>query len=377
MLDIAVFSYDYPPNYGGISRLAGAVVAELGNRGIEVKVFTETSADRVGLSRPAVSTQETPAGRFWRYIATFGHLKRLPRDTSILATVWNPEATLAWLARHKGVVVMAHGNEVMPYLSKRVFSLKGWLRVRVLGAAHAVICNSRYTERLVLELNPNARTVVLCPAVDASRFAEQRSEYLSRAHFGLPATKRLILSVSRLDVYKGHDIVLRALARLTDESRDRLHYAVAGQGANLPVLQSLAEELGLSHCVSWLGPVADDALPGLYACADLFALCSREDSHALGVEGFGMVFLEAQAAGLAVLGTRSGGIPDAIVEGEGGWLVAQDDVAGVAKHLNLLAQDVAPFRQQGILGRSRVCREATWKQYVDHLLAVVNDERLP
>lgn len=376
MSSIAVLSYDYPPNDGGISRLASAAVSELSRRGREVEVLTLISDERLGLRRPHVPTLEVPRTRSLRELATFSYLLRLSDDIPVLATVWNPEATLAWLARRARVTVMAHGNEVMPYPSGIAFSLKDLLRRRVLGAAHAVVCNSRYTERLVHDMNPSAKTVVICPAVDVTRFDGRYEVAATRMHFGLPVDKRLILSVSRIDEYKGHDVVLRALARLPCGVRRRLHYAVAGRGSHLPDLQVLAHELGVNDCVTFLGFVPDEDLPGIYTASDLFVLCTREDPRARVVEGFGMVFLEAQAAGLAVLGTRAGGIPDAIVEGEGGWLVAKDDVEAVSSYLNRLLENAGSFRNQGELGRQRVRREATWYGYVEKLLAVMELEHV-
>lgn len=371
MSRIVVLSYDYPPNDGGISRLVAGAVDELARRGRDLEVLTLASDGRSGPDRPAVPTREVPPAGMRRDLATFAYLRGLPPEQPILATVWNPEATLAWLARRTNLTVLAHGNEVMPYPRGVKWALKDRLRRRVLAAARTVVCNSRYTERLVRSLVPAARTVVICPAVDAARFAGPYDAVKTRDGLGVPRHRRLLLSVSRLDAYKGHDVVLRALAQLSPDARDRLHYAVAGRGAHLPALQQLAADLGVADGVSWLGFVADDALPGLYGCADLFVLCTREDPRARGVEGFGMVFLEAQAAGVAVLGTAAGGIPDAIVPGQGGWLVPQDDVAAVAAHLNALGDDPVRYRQQGMLGRDRVLRDGTWETYVDRLLAAM------
>ena len=375
MSSISVLSYDYPPNDGGISRLASAIVRELTRRCCMVDVLTLAAGGASGLSRPDVSTYEVPRTGLQRDLAAFFCLKRLPAGRPVLATVWNPEASLAWVAQCSAITVLAHGNEVMPYPAGFRFKPKDMLRRRVLGAAHAVVCNSRYTERLVRNLSPGARTVVICPAVDAARFGEHCDVEKTRERFGLPVDKRLVLSVSRLDAYKGHDVVLKALARLPSVFRHHIHYAVAGRGDHLAELQRLAIELGVDGCVTWLGFVADNSLPGLYGCADLFVLCTREDATARGVEGFGMVFLEAQAAGLAVLGTRTGGIPDAVTEDEGGWLVPQDDVEAVVEHLRNLAENLKTVQLQGILGRERVRREGTWEKYVDRLLAVIMEEK--
>ena len=80
-----------------------------------------------------------------------------------------------------------------------------------------------------------------------------------------------------------------------------------------------------------------------------------------------MVFLEAQSTGVPVIGTRAGGIPDAIRESEGGWLVGEDDAIGVRTHLQRLVQDAQAFRTQGKLARLRMCREATWPIFMKKL----------
>jgi len=368
---ICLLSYDYPPNDGGISRLAGAVVEELSRQRRLSEVVTLRRDDGKDALRPPVPTRVVPFNKLWRDLSTFRYLLGLRRGTQVLATIWNPEATLAWLAGLRRFAVMAHGNEVMPYPSGLKFALKAALRRRVLAAAGAVICNSRYTEKRVQAISPSAKTVVICPAVDADRFLGYDDQSACRRRLGLPVDKRVLLSVSRIDAYKGHDVVLKALAQLPVETRQQLHYVVAGRGSHLPQLQQLADRLGLTDCVTWLGFVDDEALPALYAAADLFLLCTREDPQSRGVEGFGMVFLEAQAAGIAVLGTAIGGIPDAIVVGEGGWLVAQDDVAAVAGHLSGLAADLERYRVQGRLGRERISRDVSWEKYVNRLRSVL------
>jgi phosphatidylinositol alpha-1,6-mannosyltransferase len=269
---------------------------------------------------------------------------------------------------------MAHGNEVMSYPPGLRYRLKGWLRRKVITSASTVVCNSRYTERLVHAISPKAKTVVITPGVDTQRYAPVDDLRAIRQQFSLPTECRVVLSVSRIDAYKGHEVVLKALAQISPDSRGNLHYVVAGRGSHLATLKALATSLGLDDSVTWLGFVSDDDLPALYNCADLFVLCTREDPQARGVEGFGMVFLEAQASGVPVIGTRAGGIPDAIVEGRGGWLIGQDDVSTLRYHLEMLIRDIAPFRAQGMLGRQRALTQCTWDLYVSKLLKVMDAE---
>lgn len=374
MKSIALVSYDYPPNDGGISRLCSAVATELSSRGRSVSVITLRPQASGGLLRPEVPTVAVPHKRLLREAAVFLQLMRTGRDVCVLSSIWNPEATLAWLALRKNSVVMAHGNEVMPYPSGMRYRFKGWLRRKVLTAARVVVCNSRYTEGLVHAISPEINTVVITPGVDTSRFSLAENTSALRQQFQLPNDRRIILSVSRMDAYKGHDVVLKALAGMPPELRSKLHYVVAGRGSHLAALKALATALGLDGTVTWLGFVADEALPALYGCADVFVLCTREDPQARGVEGFGMVFLEAQAAGVPVIGTRAGGIPDAIEQGQGGWLIEQDDVNALQAHLQGLSSDASPFREQGLRGRQRALTKGTWSCYVTKLLREVDEK---
>jgi phosphatidylinositol alpha-1,6-mannosyltransferase len=208
-------------------------------------------------------------------------------------------------------------------------------------------------------------------SVDHERFSPgDRAK--ARRRFRIPEEKRVILSVSRLWRYKGHDVVLRALSHLSDEIQERFIYVIAGKGPDEESLRHEANRLNLDSVVRWLGYVPEDDLPDLYRCADLFVLCTRDSSVDGRIEGFGLVFLEAQACGVPVVGTRSGGIPDAVEEDEGGWLIAQDADNELADILQLLASDPLAFAQMGRKGRSRVEREMTLDGYITRMRSVLS-----
>jgi phosphatidylinositol alpha-1,6-mannosyltransferase len=182
----------------------------------------------------------------------------------------------------------------------------------------------------------------------------------------------VVLTVSRLAGYKAHDTVLRALAQLLPEARGDLRYAIAGRGPAESSLRALAEELGIASSVVWLGFVPEAELASLYAASDLFVLVTRELEATREVEGFGLVFLEAQACGTAVVGARTGGIPDAVVEGEGGWLIEADDEEALGLHLRALVASPEVVRAEGARGRLRVLRDCTWEGYWQAFRAALN-----
>jgi phosphatidylinositol alpha-1,6-mannosyltransferase len=365
---LLLLSLDYPPNDGGISRLSSGLTQALLDAGCVPRVVTFPASDKGGLARPQVEYVEIPRYKGVRDFQLMRAVRHAGRDTPILTTVWNPEASLALLSGARRVAILAHGNEVMPYPRK---GLKASIRQWVMERARVVICNSRFTETLVQQIAPRANTTVLNPAINADHFVPPRSKHQARTILGLPSDARILLTVARLDPIKGHETVLRSMATLPEPQRKNFYYVIIGKGEMQNQLSDLSRALGLGEQVHFAGFVTDADLPLWYGAADLFVLPSVVDPSRRGMEGFGMVLTEAQAAGLPVIGTRSGGIPDAVREGEGGWLIAERDTKALAIHLLNLLSAPEIFAEQGRRGSERVRREMTWNSYAHRLLELI------
>ncbi len=362
---MCLVSFDYPPLEGGISRLCAAIVDNWVEQGKKVSVISrEVSSQPPAFAAPKTAEYRVPAKRGRAEWQLFKRLRRYHREDIVVTGVWYPEALIARLAGCKHIVVLAHGNEVMlgrPTLKNRLLSLaRRWLLKR----AQLVIANSHYTGDLVAQQTKTTVKVATL-GVDEERFQplpmEQR--LAARRAFSIPTEKFVLLTTSRVQAYKGHDVVLRALARLNDEVREKVHYAIAGRGEHLAALQQLVLELDLANCVQFLGFVDDDKLPALYASVDVFTMCTREEKAAKQVEGFGLVFLEAQACGTPAIGVRQGGIVDAIEENRGGFLLARDDSQALAELIERLLAQPDLLMQQRQLARQRVENSTTWTHY--------------
>lgn len=369
---LLVLSLDYPPNDGGISRLVASTVKALGARGVRCRVVTHPEAGRIGPMRPVGDVVEVSAHKARRDLGLFFEVRRYLKangsNAPILASVWNPEATIALLAGAKRLTILAHGNEVMPYPRGR---LKKCLRRAVLTRAWSVVCNSRFTEALVEAVAPGSTTCVINPAVDAVPAAAMTDKGEARRLLAMPKDARIVLTVARLDPIKGHDTVLRAIARMAPDERAGLRYVIVGRGWMEGNLRSLANELGIAEHVHFAGFVADSDLPLWYRAADLFVLASIVDDQRNGMEGFGMALTEAQSFGLPVIATRSGGIPDAVKEGKGGWLINERDDVALSEHLRRLIAAPEVFADQGQHGAARMGRELSWHGYAASLLELM------
>ncbi|MGH9302051.1 MAG: glycosyltransferase family 4 protein, partial [Acidimicrobiales bacterium] len=158
------------------------------------------------------------------------------------------------------------------------------------------------------------------PGVDVAAFrplaANERTEV--RKNLGLGSDSQLVLSVSRLVPRKGMDSLIRAVAELS-ASHPRVELAISGEGRDRQRLEKLIGATGAPARL--LGRVTQEELPGLYGCADVFAMACRNRWGGLEQEGFGIVFLEAASAGVAQVAGRSGGAADAVVDGDTGFVV--------------------------------------------------------
>jgi GT2 family glycosyltransferase len=243
------------------------------------------------------------------------------------------------------------------------------LRRRVLEHADLVVANSDYTKELVSQVAPKTNVETIPLAVDPDRFSPGDGEQ-AKATFGL-AGKRVLCTVSRLERYKAFDVVLQAIANLAPSDREQLVYLIAGRGPYEQTLRKLALDLGIEANVRWLGFVSEEELPQVYRASDVFVLCTRDAPQERSVEGFGLVFLEAQSCGTPVVGTRTGGIPAAIREGEGGWLIEQDDIPALTQLIRDLVHSPQIFRAEGIKARQRILRDCTWESYGQRLASAL------
>lgn len=368
IIEILFLSLDYPPNDGGISRLSAGLAKTLLDKGCAIKVITFSSDSIGGLSRPQVNTLEVVRWKVGRDLQMIRNVRKVNRNTRILCSVWNPEATIALLAGARRVSILAHGNEVMKYNGK---TLRTWLRRLILEKARVVICNSFFTESLVKNIAPKARTAVLNPAIHAEKLRVPFEKPEVRRKLGLTLTKKILLTVARLDAIKGHETVLRAISELDSQQRSDLHYVIVGKGDMLDPLIKLTKQLDIQELVQFAGFIPDTDLPLWYRASDLFVLPSIVDPTRRGMEGFGMAFSEAQAAGLAVIGTRSGGIPDAVSEGDGGFLIDENDFEALAEHFRHLLLAPEFYENQGCLGAARMDREFSWDNYATRLLELI------
>jgi phosphatidyl-myo-inositol dimannoside synthase len=227
--------------------------------------------------------------------------------------------------------------------------------------------------RLSRALTPAAaaRLTQLHPGVDATVFKpDPAAREVIRERYRL-AGRPVVVCVSRLVRRKGQDTLLRAWPAVIKQVPDAA-LLIVGAGPYGAALRQLSQRSGLNSSVHFTGPVPQAELPAHYAAGDVFSMPCRTRRGGLDVEGLGIVYLEASATGLPVVGGDSGGAPDAILPGETGYVVAGRDVAALSDRLIALLSDPPVAKAMGEKGRAWVERDWSWDQTATRLRTLID-----
>lgn len=231
-------------------------------------------------------------------------------------------------------------------------------------AASLVFSNSDFTARLLTDIGlPETRIQTLVGGVDSRRFQSGAVSISAlRLALGLPASSFLLMTACRLVKKKGIDFLLDVLPQLR-ESFPQVHLVVVGDGKYMMRYQKICAARGIEN-ITFAGRVSHENIHRYYAACDLFVLASKESINTVtgtrDVETMGRVLCEANAAGIAVIASRSGGIPSVISDGENGLLFAVENQTEFVTKIKYLRNNPAVAQQLILNGLSRARDEFDW-----------------
>lgn len=371
---IGIIAPEFPPEIGGMQTYAFEYIRELIKLGHEIVVFTQ----------PHESGEVTISGA-----SIYPVLKRRRKlDKHILNTpgidIWHVmNACYSWIALEvEPVFISIHGNDFLrPYILvarpdltsfrgawriqgiifKLEVMLGQWLTNRLvrksLPKAYHIIANSKYTENVFLKKFPRCKNITSAGMVGVAN-----DYFKTELHAKNNSANFRLLTVCRLsEPRKNVDSVLRALSKLKE--RYNFTYTIVGDGYLRNELEKLSINLGINDRVEFKGFIPHDEIKNLFMISDLFVLASSisADSH----EGFGIVYLEANACGTPVLAARLAGAIEAVDDGVSGLLVDKTDEESIYIALEKILSGKVQFD-------SKLCRrfaqKFTWSNVVKHTL---------
>jgi phosphatidyl-myo-inositol dimannoside synthase len=360
---------DFPPRPGGIEHFVGGLTDRLPSASTRVltsrwpgdDAFDATRAyrvDRIG-HRPLLPS---PRRLHTIRLAAEEHAA----DVVVFGAAW-PLGELAHRLEQP-TFGLTHGHE-----AGMVRIGLGPLLRRMTRALDAVGVISEFT-RDALEpwIAEGTQFIDLPPGVDIDRFHAGVDGSEVRQRYGIGEDQPLVVCISRLVARKGQDILLEAWPAV----RERVpgaHLLIAGEGPREQSLRRRWQALGLQSAVTFNGRVTGAELPKFHAAADLFAMPCRTLLAGFDMEGLGIVYLEAQASGKAVIAGRSGGAPETVLDGESGLVVDGGSVNEVADAIVALLRDPERRIAMGKAGRAFVEECYAWPVIMARLQAVLDD----
>ncbi len=371
---IALVSQDYPPETGGIQSYAFELASQFAKQHRVTVIAPSQRGSRAFDAGREYETRRYPIGNTSLFGLTTPlsvpyWTKRRRADVAFHAQYATALGSL--VARRFGLLrhyyIAAHAREI---LRDNLGSVSRVARRRALMGASGVFAVSRYTAELVHRCGvPRDRIHVVHNGVDLSFFYPRDPE-IARERLGLRG-KRIVLTTGRLIRRKGIDTTIDAFRRIEARYPD-LVYVVVGNGPYREALEDRAGELINAGRILFTGRVLREELPEYYSMADFFLMPSREEKRGC-VEGFGLVFLEANACGTPVIGSSSGGIPDAVEHGTSGLLVPSGDVGALETAMTELLDDHDKRRRLGQWGLQRTKR-FTWSASAARILRIIEDD---
>jgi phosphatidylinositol alpha-1,6-mannosyltransferase len=295
-------------------------------------------------------------------------------DAVMVATTWELGAGFRFLKSFfpkAKLVLVAHGKEVTQL--KRPRQIRRFQKT--LDVSEYIVAVSRFTQEAIRKQHPEypADQVYFVPnGVDPSRFYAVDPSAL-REQLGIAYDDRVILTLARMIERKGHDTVLQSLPQIL-EKHSNTRYLIAGPWKEpfYKKLQAMIHTLDLDDHVIFTGFVEDADLNAIYSLSDVYVMVSRETGG--DSEGFGITFLEAGACGCPVIGSRSGGIEDAVEDNVNGYLIDPDDPNTLAEKVLHLFDDPILSKRIGDAGRKRVEEGFTWGHVSERLLSIVENK---
>jgi phosphatidylinositol alpha-1,6-mannosyltransferase len=375
MTTTLVVTNDFPPRQGGIQSYVHELARRQPPGSIVVYASDHEGSARFDAQQPFPVVRH-PTGLLVPTPAARRRTVEVLHEHGATAVWFGASAPLGLLApalRRAGaerIVASTHGHET------------GWAMLpgarqtlRAIGRGCDVVTYiTRYTrDRIAGALGSHPVLRQLAPGVDVETFRPDIDGAAVRSRYGLSG-RPVVVCVSRLVKRKGQDLLIEALPEVRRAVPDTALLLV-GSGPYEKDLRALATERRVADHVVFAGGVPYPQLPGHYRAGDVFAMPCRTRRGGLDVEGLGMVYLEASAAGLPVIAGDSGGAPEAVRAGETGYVVGGRDRDALVARLVELLGDRQRREQLGANGRTWVEREWTWDIRASQLTRLLTDNR--
>ena len=357
---------DFGPRAGGIETFVHGLIERLPRGSVIVYTSAQPDSEKFDAKWLSEFGVEVVRDRSKILLPTPRVIKacqKLVKNRKLTRVAFGAAAPLGIMARAmrragaEKIVALTHGHEVW-WAKVPPFSFAIYYMSKNIDAITYLGDYTRGEISKAISKTDVSKLVQIAPGIDVDHFVPTDSREL-RAQLGL-ADKAVIISVGRLVHRKGQDKLISALPAIR-AAVPSVHLVLVGVGPHQRYLENLATKLKVADCVTFIGRINYSELPKYICIGDIFAMPSRSRFFGLEVEGLGIVYLEASACGLPVVGGKSGGAPDAVLVGETGVVVDGTNSSEIAEACIDLLNNPELCELMGATGRAWIIEKWRWE----------------
>ena len=364
MASILLVTNDFGPRAGGIESFVIGLLERVPAG--EVIVYTSFQPEHESYDQKWFSDYQVRVVRDKSKVLlptprVIRNLQMVVRQNSITKVWFGAAAPLGvssrWLRKVgvKQIVALTHGHEV--WWSK-IWPFS-WAISEIGKQVDYVTYLGDFTKAaLATQIKDSSKLIRVAPGIDTKHFSPSDSSDLREKH-GLD-NRPTVISVGRLVHRKGQDRLIEALPKVLESIPDAA-LVLVGEGPYRKQLDALVKKYDLSEHVFFIGRINFAELPNYICMGDVFAMPSRSRLFGLEVEGLGIVYLEASSCGLPVIGGASGGAPDAVLDGDTGYVVDGNDLNAISTQIVKLLSDAKLRQKMGERGRDWAIEFWRWE----------------
>ncbi|WP_309397799.1 glycosyltransferase family 4 protein [Cerasicoccus maritimus] len=366
---LLLITHEFYPKRGGIATYAEEMTLAAQKAGYEINVWASNREGMMDRSTPFPLFPIPNIGSLgWTCRHATATMLRTHRAQVERSLVYLPEpgpiftmmyAPLLFLPKPKALALTLHGTEILRFSRP---PHRKFLFNRLLKRADRIGVVSNYNRELLLGKFPatDPEKIRVVPGALRHDFSNPPARKRDRLY-----ARVRIITVGRIHPRKGQHYVMEALAQLPENLRAEVEYHIVGPVVKgglgyVEQLRKTADECGVH--VEFVGEVDDDELPQIYADADIFAMTSVQSG--ISIEGFGLVYLEAAACGLPVVAHDTGGVAEAVRNGESGFVIQPGDTAALTEAITKLIESPQLREEMANAGKTRAA-ELSWQTNVE------------
>jgi phosphatidylinositol alpha-1,6-mannosyltransferase len=368
---IIITTQCFEPKIGGIEALMTGMAENLSSVGKDVLVLADGKVSSKNDKDKKYKIKRFYGWKPLRRIRKAKYLDKICRENNvefIFADSWKSVEYVN--KKNKKILVLAHGTEIPKQYWTMMIGTFGFKKNRIIKSykdVYKIIANSNYTKDLMqasLNIDKN-RIQIIHPGIDVYRefISNEEKEFIEKI---IDNKNPVITTLARVEKRKGHEYIINAINELKDQYPN-LIYLIAGKGPYLENIKSIVKKLNLSHQVTFLGWITEPEKSLILKNSDIFAMTPITSGES--VEGFGMAFIDAAFYGVASIGSNSGGIQDAIIDGETGLICEAANQYEITSNLKKLIENKNLRNKLGENGKKIAEEEFSWNKKIHEYLA--------